>query len=317
MKIKKIILIIIIVIFVIFGIYLLWFSPTIISGTIELMKSTNKTISIGVVNWLMFYGTVFGGLCTLLAFLFSEVSNKKHIKEQQEENIKLILHQDENNNLDKVIDSLTSLIETFNSVTPKIRNSLSLLLDDKFDEAFSLIEETRSKLDLNMSKFYLISDIKENKSACVKTNCNVLDLCKKYDNAKKELDNIIENLGIASFDKLNHVQEYINIMRENHKNIIDKNINETIISDYEKLNKLLENQGGNETEIQQNKNKIKECTDKVKLIQENSLSQEELEKSSANVTAILNSDNKQLSQLLNLSKCYLELKKTLIVEKLK
>lgn len=310
MKIKKIILILL-------GIILLWFSPTIISSTIGLIKSTNKTISIGVVNWLMFYGAVFGGLCTLLAFLLSELSNKNHIKEQQKENIKLILHQEENSNLDKIIDSLTSLIETFNSVTPKIRNSLSLLLDDKFDEAFLLIEETRSKLDLNMSKFYLISDIKENKSDCAKTNCNVFDLCKKYETAKRELDNFIENLGIQSFSKLNHVQEYINIMRENHKNIIDKNINEKIINDCKNLNKLLENQGGNEIEIQENKNKINESTDNIKLIQDKILSQEELEKLSEDVTAILNSDNNQFSQLLNLSKCYLELKKTLIAEKLK
>ena len=215
MKIKKIILIIIIVIF---GISLLWFSPTIISCTIELIRSTNKTISIGVVNWLMFYATLFGGVCSFLAIFISYWQNNKQLQEQHKESIRTTLHLDEMNNISEVNKSLSNLIQSFNS-NDQLRIVYNFIKEKNYLDSYSIIEKVRNNIILYSNNFYLISDIKEAKEKldCSKCNLSKLGTCEKYYKVKKDLDKTIENIYKCYMNTLEKIQNYVDALSKNEK----------------------------------------------------------------------------------------------------
>lgn len=317
MKIKKIILIIIIVIF---GNSLLWFSPTIISGTIELMKSTNKTISIGVVNWLMFYATLSGGVCTLLAIVLSYWLNNKQLKEQHKESIRTTLHLDEMNNISEVNKSLSDLIQAFNS-NDQLRIVYNFIKEKNYLDSYSIIEKVRNNIILYSNNFYLISDIKEVKENidCSKCNLNKLGTCKEYDKVKKDLDKTIENIYNCYMHTLEKIQNYVDALSKNEKlqNIIIEC--HRIISEALNLNLEISVDSNSPKYIENNKvidNSKKTIEDAKKSI----ISQEKIDEYSSELDKAMEEYNektiKEMAKLLELSKKYLELKKIISIQKL-
>ena len=317
MKIKKIILIIIIVIF---GNSLLWFSPTIISGTIELMKTTNKTISIGVVNWLMFYATLSGGVCTLLAIVLSYWLNNKQLKEQHKESIRTTLHLDEMNNISEVNKSLSDLIQAFNS-NDQLRIVYNFIKEKNYLDSYSIIEKVRNNIILYSNNFYLISDIKEVKENidCSKCNLNKLGTCKEYDKVKKDLDKTIENIYNCYMHTLEKIQNYVDALSKNEKlqNIIIEC--HRIISEALNLNLEISVDSNSPKYIENNKvidNSKKTIEDAKKSI----ISQEKIDEYSSELDKAMEEYNektiKEMAKLLELSKKYLELKKIISIQKL-
>lgn len=317
MKIKKIILIIIIVIL---GISLLWFSPTIISSTIELMKSTNKTISIGVVNWLMFYATLSGGVCTLLAIVLSYWLNNKQLKEQHKESIRTTLHLDEMNNISEVNKSLSDLIQAFNS-NDQLRIVYNFIKEKNYLDSYSIIEKVRNNIILYSNNFYLISDIKEVKENidCSKCKLNKLGTCKEYDKVKKDLDKTIENIYNCYMHTLEKIQNYVDALSKNEKfqNIIIEC--HRIISEALNLNLEISVDHNSPKYIENNK-VIDDSKKTIEDAKKNIIAQEKIDEYASELDKAMEEYNektiKEMAKLLELSKKYLELKKLISIQKL-
>lgn len=321
---KKVIYIIISIILILL---LILFSPTIITYITTFIKSINKPIiteSIGTVNWLMFYGTIFGGICTLFAFILSYMTGKKQIENQHKESVRAIIHQDEMNNISDVNKSLADLIQAFNS-NDQIRNIYKMIFDRKYSDAYATIEKVRNTIVFNRNNFFLISDIKqlESNSDCTKCKLNKFDYCKNYKKSKKELDKVIEDLENMYMDILEKLQDVVESLHNNSR--VNKSINSTreIVVVAKRLNKALEinKTQQNLLEIEDNNKKIKVKESEIKMLKKNLIPQEEINNCIERLNASMEYFNKEItnkmSKLLSSSKEYLELKKIIATEKIK
>lgn len=303
---------------------LVLFSPTIISSLILFAKFLNSGLyvkSIGTNNWLVFYATMFGGICTLLAFIFSYFSTKKQINKQHEESLRAIIHQDEMNNFSEVNKSLSALIQAFNS-SSQLRNIYQMIFDAKYSDALLVIEELRSTIVLNRNNFFLVSDIKQIESG----NEHNLDECnylKEYTKIKDELYEVVRNLENIYMNVLQKSQSVVDTLYKNDTTQKEINSIYHVINTAENLNTELAraSQEDNSLEIEVNKDLINEKRDLLTNATASLIPKETIDKRINELNNSMEEYNTEIvdkmTKLLDLSKKYLELKKFIRTEKLK
>jgi hypothetical protein len=311
---KKIIMIVIVVII---ALALVVFSPTIISNLVLWSKSINSVKSIGIVNWLMFYATLSGGICTLLAFVLSYWLNNKQLKEQHKESIRTTIHLDEMNNIAEVNKSLSDLIQSFNS-NDQLRIVYNFVKEKDYIKAYSIIEKVRNNIILYSNNFYLISDIKKDNSNIACNKCELLDSCQEYEKTKKDLSKVLENTYNCYMNTLEKLQNYIDALYKNEKlqNIIidcNKMITEELNKPLSESLKLDSKYDSNNQIIENSQRTMEEAINNI-------ISQERIDRYSSELDKAMEEYNKKIivymAKLLELSKKYLELKKVISIGKL-
>lgn len=296
------------------------FSPTLISYIALWMKGFNDVISIGMVNWLMFYATLSGGFCTLLAIVLSYLLNNKQLKEQHKESIRTTLHLDEMNNISEVNKSLSDLIQAFNS-NDQLRIVYNFIKEKNYLDSYSIIEKVRNNIILYSNNFYLISDIKGVKENidCSKCNLNKLGTCEEYDRVKKDLNKTIENIYNCYMHTLEKIQNYVDVLSKNEKfqNIIMEC--HRIISEALNLNLEISVDYNSPKYIENNK-VIDDCKKAIEDAEKNIITQEKIDEYASELDKAMEEYNektiKEMAKLLELSKKYLELKKLISIQKL-
>ena len=240
---KRVIKKIIIIVLIIVSIILIIYSPNIISKLIECEKIINRNVinEIGYDGWIGFYATVFGGIITLITFLITSYMSKKQIEEQHKENIKMLKAQNRNEELKELKNKVSDLLEAY-SRSDKMRNIYNLIADEKYMEAFQIIEEIRNGIKLSKNNLYFFTDFKEINDFKKCGHCSKIKECKQIQEMRDKINDLIVQMDALYNPVLENLQNYINALR------YDKSCNEEL----NRLNQIIKLERDKQKNLEEN-----------------------------------------------------------------
>jgi hypothetical protein len=301
------------------------FSPTIISEITELVKKLNTNITIKVTNgeWLAFYAAIFGGLITLLVFLISNSISKKQLEIQHKENINSINYQTNMTKLKDIKDKISDLLEAYTR-NDKFRLANNLLIEKKYSDAYSIIEEMRNKCKLTKNNVYIYTDLKKiiNFEKCNK--CNIISQCKEMEKLKNEINSLIIELDNIYIPVLDKFQDYIVLLQKQREFENVENMLNTKKKTLVQLIKALEEKDiittEDELEITKCNEEIKNVEVQLNEIIKNKSISEKINEELNQYNDLMNRYNKdmpaKIQSLMEKAKAYIELKNNIYLEKL-